>query len=334
MNKKCVGCGITLQDNNSLIEGYTTNLMNDYCMRCFKLIHYGEYNFITKSNKEYEKLLKEIGIKKSLVLYVVDILSIPKDLSHIRTYLKNNDIILVINKKDVLPYSIKSSKIKDYFLKLHLPVKDTIVISCLNNYHLDLLMSYIDKYKVDSNVYVVGNTNAGKSTLINKIIKNYTIDQKDNITISPLPSTTLDQIKIKVKDYYLIDTPGLVDDGNILNFVNEKMIKTISSSKEIKPITYILKTNSSIIINDLVRIDYLDKDSSSFTFYMSNDLNIKRVHTNKNELLINNFKQEINTKFYQDLVINGLGFIKITNACQFNIYLKDNIDIYLRDSLI
>ena len=68
-------------------------------------------------------------------------------------------------------------------------------------------MGLINKYRMYKNVYVVGNTNAGKSTLINKIIDNYSID-KSLITISNMPSTTLDQIKIPIKDYILIDILG------------------------------------------------------------------------------------------------------------------------------
>ena len=96
MNKKCIGCGAILQDNNKLIEGYTTSLNNDLCTRCFKLKNYGEYEFSTKSNDEYIKILESIGETKDLVLYVVDVLSIPENIDKIRDYLKNNDIILVL----------------------------------------------------------------------------------------------------------------------------------------------------------------------------------------------------------------------------------------------
>lgn len=37
MIKKCIGCGAILQDNNPLIEGYTTVLTNDLCKRCFRM---------------------------------------------------------------------------------------------------------------------------------------------------------------------------------------------------------------------------------------------------------------------------------------------------------
>ena len=36
-NKKCLGCGVVLQNDNILNIGYTPSLENDYCMRCFKV---------------------------------------------------------------------------------------------------------------------------------------------------------------------------------------------------------------------------------------------------------------------------------------------------------
>ena len=67
--------------------------------------------------------------------------------------------------------------------------------------------------------------------------------------MSPLPSTTLNLVKIDINDYLtLIDTPGLVDNGSILNRVDASMVKKISPKKEIKPRTYQLRKNQSIII--------------------------------------------------------------------------------------
>ena len=87
MIKYCKGCGAKLQDNNVLLEGYTNDIRNDYCRRCFKVKNYGEYEFVTKSNNEYIEILKRIGQTRALVLYVVDILSIPNDLTEIRKYI-------------------------------------------------------------------------------------------------------------------------------------------------------------------------------------------------------------------------------------------------------
>ena len=131
---------------------------------------------------------------------------------------------------------------------------DTIIISASKNYNIDKLMKLIKKHRNNQNVYVVGNTNAGKSTLINKIINNYTEEDKEFITISPMPSTTLSEIQIKVLDVYLIDTPGLVDEGNILNYVTEQQVKKISPKKEIKPRTFQIKKDQAILIDDCLEL--------------------------------------------------------------------------------
>ena len=44
--KRCKGCGVLLQDENLLQEGYTTNLENDLCQRCCRMQNNGENRVI------------------------------------------------------------------------------------------------------------------------------------------------------------------------------------------------------------------------------------------------------------------------------------------------
>ena len=104
--KRCKGCGVILQDQNLLQEGYTTNLENDICQRCFRMKNYGEYQVVTKSNDEYLNILKGVGETKDLVLYIADLLNLEEDIETIRELIPNK-MILVLNKKDVLPKSVK-----------------------------------------------------------------------------------------------------------------------------------------------------------------------------------------------------------------------------------
>ena len=61
----------------------------------------------------------------------------------------------------------------------------------------------------NNKVYVVGNTNSGKSTLINKLIDNYsTIDNK-KVTTSMYPSTTLDKVEINEINYKYVGSKTL-----------------------------------------------------------------------------------------------------------------------------
>ena len=65
--KYCLGCGVKLQDENVLSEGYTTSLDKDYCQRCFRIKNYGEYQVVTKSNDEYIEILKNVGKKQRIL---------------------------------------------------------------------------------------------------------------------------------------------------------------------------------------------------------------------------------------------------------------------------
>ena len=332
--KKCLGCGVTLQDANLLQEGYTTSLENDLCQRCFRMKNYGEYQVVTKSNEEYLDILKDVALTKDLVLYVTDLLNLEKDIEEIRNLIPNK-MILVLNKIDVLPKSVKEEKLINYLKSMNINFEEVIVISANKNYNIDYLLKRIKYHQTSKNVYVVGHTNAGKSSLINKLIKNYS-DNTQELTMSPLPSTTLNMVTIEINDHLtLIDTPGLVESGSILNQVDEKMMKKISPKKEIKPRTYQIRKGQSIVIEDLVRIDYVEGEKNSFTLFMSNDLKVKRLlNLFNNEELYDKNKITYNMKYDEDLVISGLGFIKIVNKGTIDIYIDKDVETFTRRSLI
>ena len=332
--KKCLGCGVLLQDENILQEGYTTSIDNDICQRCFRMKNYGEYQVVTKSNEEYINILKSVSETKDLVLYITDLINLEKNLEQIRNLIPNK-MILVLNKKDALPRSVKEEKLIAYLESMNIHFEEVIVISAYKNYNIDYLLRRIKYHQTSKNVYVVGNTNAGKSSLINKLIQNYS-DNVQELTMSPLPSTTLNTVKIEINDHLtLIDTPGLVENGSILNHVDEKMVKKISPKKEIKPKTFQLRKNQSIIIEDLIRIDYVEGEKNSFTVFVSNDLNIKRLlNASNHETLKDLHKITYQLKYDEDLVVTGLGFIKIVNKGIIDVYIDKDVETYVRKSLI
>ena len=329
--KYCLGCGVKLQDENILGEGYTTSLDKDYCQRCFRIKNYGEYQVVTKSNDEYLEILKSVGETKDLVLYIADLLNIEEDINKIREIIPNK-MILVLNKRDVLPKSVNDDKLIDYFKDNDIFDK-VVVISSEKNYNIDYLLKQIKLYQTTNNVYVVGHTNAGKSTLINKLLRNYSTSDRE-LTISPLPSTTLNTVEIEINEYLtLIDTPGLVDSSSIVNYISDEEFKKISPRKEIKPKTFQVRKGQSVIVDNFFRIDYQEGERNSFTFYMSNDLKIRRI-SSKHEDLKDLQKRTYEMGYDEDICINGLGFIKMVNKGTVDIYLDSKVSTYKRSNLI
>ena len=163
---KCIGCGAILQDVYPNEEGYTNDLSNELCERCFNIKHYNKY--VRVKDKDYTQIIKKIDLKKDLIILVTDFLNL-YNLDDLKV---DSPVILVVTKADLLPRSInKESLLKR--IKCKLNVVSKILISSKNNFNLDLLYSEILKYKKTNNVYVIGYTNVGKSTLVNKMLKNY-----------------------------------------------------------------------------------------------------------------------------------------------------------------
>ena len=325
---KCIGCGIELQSNDPNKDGYVNSIDFNLCERCFMIKNYSHNKIANKTNVDYMSIINNIRDEDTIV-YVSSLLTL--NLDYICKFKK---VILVLTKRDILPLSVNDEKLKKYFENLGLDYQDIIIVSANKNYNFDELLLMIKKHKSSKNVYVVGHTNGGKSTLINKMVQNYG-EEKFELTISPLPSTTLNKVNIKLTDdITLIDTPGLVDRGSIVNYVDFDTIKKINAKKEIKPDTYQVKSGQCLYIPNLLRVDYVEGDKNSFTFFVSNDLEIEKRDMNKCEELQDLSKHTIEVGYNQDLVIDGLGFIKITEKATLDVYVLNNVQIFVRDSLI
>lgn len=333
MNKKCIGCGVELQCEDPFEDGYINpSVYGDtvLCRRCFRLKHYGEYKVTNKTSAYYKNIINDIFKSNELVLHIVDIF----DMSNMEYIYSKvfSPCILVLSKWDIFPKSVNEEKTIAYFKNKYPKYLDVVLLSSEKNLNMDYLYKKINDYKTSEDVYVLGNTNAGKSSFINKMIKNYT-ERSNYIVTSYMPSTTLNVISIKINDELtLLDTPGLLNNGNITNYVKEDVIKTINIKEEINPRIYQNTDKTSLVLKDIGRIDCLS--ASNISIYISNNVDIDKGNFYNNNMYRDLELTKIKINENEDLVIEGLCFIKCTSKTLFEIYLPVGTDIYKRDKLI
>lgn len=316
---KCIGCGIKLQSENRELPGYVpvSSFVEHgeevYCERCYKIIHHN-YDYskvtyeltkdpkkITELQDEYYKKLSIIKNKKALILLMIDILDIYSGfINDLYKYVGNNPVVILVNKVDVLPKSLKIgsiiNKIKTIGENDNLNVRDVFLVSSLKQKNIETVMNKIKGFLSHhkgglTDVYVVGSTSVGKSTFINTLLKIYAGNVKDLLTVSSQHQTTQDLIKIMIgtnkdkKPCYLIDTPGAINLRNVTTYLSQDSLKLLNVKNFIKVRNYQLKEKQTLLLGGLVRLD-VETTSMSVACYIPNDLYVHRTKTDNVERVI------------------------------------------------
>lgn len=331
MNKVCIGCGSKFQTIDKNKEGYINPKVYEkatLCERCFKIKYYGEA-YVTDNPKDKTSLIKMINDSKKSVVYLVDTLTISKETLSVIDSLSNK-VYLVLTKRDLLPKSVKNSKLKEYISNLTL-IKDVFVISALKNNGVTELYNELIKNN-EKSVYVIGYTSSGKSTFINKLL---TLNGKSgNITTSSLPNTTLECINIKLNDKLtLIDTPGFVSENSSYNFIDVDIYKKLLPKSVIKPKVYTIKKDFMIILGDILRIENNSNEDVNLVFYFKNEIKLNKMRSIRNKLLKDKDKLDVKVSD-KDIILEGLGYIKVVGYANLTMYTLNKKMISVRNKMI
>ncbi len=361
----CMGCGVKIQTDNPNELGYApkSSLEKEtvICQRCFRLKNYNEVQDVRLTDDDFLKILNEVGKNDALIVMIVDIFDFNGSwIPGMHRFVGDNKILLVGNKVDLLPKSVKHHKLihwmKQEAREQGLRPEEVFLVSAQKGLFIKETAAAIDEWRQGKDVYIVGCTNVGKSTFINRIIKEVT-GEGDIITTSHFPGTTLDIIKIPLDDgRSLIDTPGIINHHQMAHFVEKADLKIITPKKEIKPKVFQLNEEQTLFFGGLARFDYVSGGRRSFVCYVSNDVMIHRTKTaNADELYQNHlgemltppreeqletFPKLIKNEYHikeakTDIVFSGLGWITVNEpGAKIIAYVPEGVQTLLRKSLI
>jgi ribosome biogenesis GTPase YqeH len=366
---RCIGCGAVLQSEEEAKSGYLpssvlskSNSEDDiYCKRCFRLRHYNEVQDVELNDDDFLNMLQELNQEDALIVNVIDIFDFNASIiSGIQRFAGNNPIIIVANKSDLLPKVHRKSKLRQWVteqVQSHgIRPQNVYLVSALNKESVTDFMQALEKERKGKDVYVVGTTNVGKSTLINQII-NIATESENTITTSYFPGTTLGKIEIPLGNKkVLVDTPGIIQKNQLSHYLNPQELKIVTPRKEVKPKAYQLNDKQTLFFGGVARFDYLmGEGKQSFVCYLSNEITIHRTKLeNADELYENNLgellsppnaesvasfpklkRHEFKIKEPSDIVFNGLGWVSI-DAVDIQVagWAPEGVDVIVRKQLI
>ncbi|QJC52655.1 ribosome biogenesis GTPase YqeH [Paenibacillus albicereus] len=363
----CAGCGAELQtlskDRPGYVPATALGAEGAICQRCFRIRNYNDAAQVSMDHDEFLRLLGGIASTDSLVVHIVDLFDFEGSLiSGLQRFVGANPVLLVVNKIDLLPKGTNYNRIRNWVQRQAkaqgLRTVDVVLCSAKKGMGFERVVESVEQLRGRRDVYVVGATNVGKSTLINRLISDYS-DLDRELTVSRFPGTTLDEIRIPLDDgKAIVDTPGIVYPSRLTELVPRGVLGALLPDKPIKPLVYQLDAGQTLFFGSLVRFDYTRGANLSFTLYTANGLKVHRTKLeraddlyaqHKGELLAPPTAEELEQMpawtrhslriprgSESDVFISGLGWIRVngTSGAQVEVYVSKGVKVLVREALI
>lgn len=355
-NLKCLYCNQLLTNKVDDI-GFTKNVNPDkpVCQRCFRLLNYNELNNTNDISDLIDNQLQKIDFSmNNLIANVLDVTNLDNSIYYDLVQYQDK-IIFFVNKVDYLPLSCNWENVLEFISQKLISAgfcnPKVLLVSINNKSSIKRLYKYLCSNYAFKKILFLGKTNIGKSSLINSLCKLDGLEPK--LLISSYTNTTINLKQFKLKKFTIIDSPGLIDESNVCNYLDSKNIKKLILNKQIRPKNYFLNIDQTIMIEKIAFLSYVCGRKTNFTFYFSNEVKLNRIKTiNLEKNLLNQndsikyieyknnpdwieyeFKLDEHKKY--NLSIVGLGLISINFGAQLvKIKVRKNIGVFLNEFAI
>ena len=297
---RCHSCGAILQTESTKKPGFISrNVVENgipkipYCNSCYeKMLTLNSGDLPQEVDKATLKILKDAIATDALIIWVVDLFSFNGTLNpDVVKKVKKLDVIVFGTKRDLFPSSVTDEMLERFIDERFSDVGiNPIAIKLLGNeVNLDTnaIMDIIHKARKGHDVYMIGNNNSGKTTFINKLLKNYENKTKWTIKTEKYPGTDSDVLEIPLSNSsFFYELPDLSNGTSVLSKVEKEVQKIITPRKEIVMTRRFIGAGSSVLVGGLACLTIIKGHHTSVRIFTSEKSEVKAIDTDKLEAFI------------------------------------------------
>ncbi|CAM3444661.1 ribosome biogenesis GTPase YqeH [Hydrogenibacillus schlegelii] len=288
--RTCPGCGAVLQKDDPNRQGYVPpeqwERKAPLCLRCHRLLHYGEVVPVKLEADEYRRQVEGLGATHAILL-VVDLFDVEGSvLPELHRFVGTRRVIVAANKVDLLPQAHNPERIRAWLIgrlrERGYDPEEVFLISAKSETGLPELFRRLEAERRP--VAVVGAANVGKSSLLNRLIVRYGVKERVRLTTSRLPGTTLARVTIALPNgKTVVDTPGVLPPGRLTPLLLPEELKIVLPRRRIDPRIYQLQAGQTLFLGGLGRVDFVEGERQPFVLYVSNELYVHRTKRERAE---------------------------------------------------
>lgn len=306
---RCNRCGKVLQCDNPNKDGYIREDVFKYhgdrilyCEKCYEEKMINASMLVSGINESVFHILEDAVASDALVIYVIDLTAFNGVIKNeLIKKLKKINVLVIANKRDLLPEKVKEETIKDFVMERFkvsgITPKDMIVVSASKGYKIDQLKASMEELRNKRDVYMIGSEICGKTTIINKLLMNYENKTRRTIQRITYPGTNLRILSIPLDNSSnLYELPGFNLNDSVLGIVEKQLAnKYIIPKEPFKPRKFKLGKDESLIVGGLAAFTNKSNNNFEIQAYFSNQIELKKVSESKLEMFIktNLIKREL-----------------------------------------
>jgi ribosome biogenesis GTPase A len=304
---RCHNCGAILQSDSPKQIGYISKEIIEngvpripYCNNCYqKMVTLNAGSLLHETDKDIIKILNDAVATDSLIVWVVDLFSFNGTLNpDVVRKVKKLNVIVIGSKRDLFPKDVTDSMLIRYlderFSEFGINPVDIKLIGNEDQIDINTLRQAFKEQRKYRDIYLIGEVNSGKTTLINKFLKNYVNTTKWQIKTELYPGTNSSVLEIPLSNSsYLYELPDLSNSTSVLSKVEKDLQKIIVPKKEVVMTRKFIGEGSAIMVGNLAVLYIISGHRTSVRTFMSEKTEIKVCAINKvDDLLKLNLKKK------------------------------------------
>lgn len=344
---RCYHCGAILQCENENEKGYiipeslhrATPIQIIYCDRCFETMKaFNNSELEQKVDQEVLKILDDAFATDALIIWVVDLFSFNGTLnSEIAKKVKKLNVIVVGNKRDLFPLNVKDESLVEYlnatFNAYGIKPKSVRLLGATNKIDSKQLIDSVNTARKGHDVYMIGNSTSGKTSIINRAMKGFENKTSRQIKTITYPGTNVNVLEIPLsRSSFFYELPGISQTTSATGKLEKDVVRQIVPKKAVKLITRTMSAGDALMVGSLAAFEIIKGKTTNYRFYSAEGVETRKVQSKKlddyiNENNIRRFARPVserlvsfldydmfeyameNDKKWHDIAIEGLGWL-------------------------
>ena len=344
---RCYHCGAILQCEKENEKGYiipeslhrATPIQIIYCDRCFETMKaFNNSELEQKVDQEVLKILDDAFATDALIIWVVDLFSFNGTLnSEIAKKVKKLNVIVVGNKRDLFPLNVKDESLVEYlnvtFNAYGIKPKYVRLLGATNKIDSKELIDSMNTARKGHDVYMIGNSTSGKTSIINRAMKGFENKTTRQIKTITYPGTSVNVLEIPLsRSSFFYELPGISQTTSATGKLEKDVVRQIVPKKAVKFITRTMSAGDALMVGSLAAFEIIKGKTTNYRFYSAEGVETRKVQSKKlddyiNENNIRRFARPVserlvsfldydmfeyameNDKKWHDIAIEGLGWL-------------------------